>query len=122
MNKKNYFKIISEKFSFAAKHYGLFRFLITVVYLFYLATLAINVISATEYIPDYSEAKSRFSPIAAKKEIIYSIERYFSAKQEIFTENSLKPAARNPFLPYEADKSNLINGVDILESENKSIN
>lgn len=125
MSNKNYFKNISAKVSFMAKYFRVFRLLVIIVYLFYLEILVVNVFSAIEYIPSVDEVKRRFSPIVAKNEVINSIERYFSEKENNLVKNLQEEDRNNPFLPYKTENLNFIDSVSAPENnipESNAIN
>lgn len=120
MSNKNYLYAIGKKIGFLGKHFRFFEFLVFIAYLFYLSTIIIDVSSSVNYVPSGEEVNKKFLPITAKKEIIYSIEIFFSAKQENLDKNLSKPVEHNPFMPYE---TNMPNPAGIIgSSENNVIN
>lgn len=116
MSNKNYFKNFGVKFGFFAKYFRIFRLLIIVAYLFYLETLVVNVFSAVEYVPGVDEVKKRFSPIAAKTEVIDSIEKYFSDKGNGLDEKLQKEIKNNPFSPHKTDVLNPLSSPSVSEN------
>jgi len=115
MSNNGYLKIVGAKFVFLTKYFRILRFLIIIVYLFYLAVLTIDVFFAAEYVPSLDEVKIKFSPIKAKNEIINSIESYFSDRQDNLEKNLLKSQEYNPFLPYGNEPVNSANNLDNFE-------
>jgi len=103
MKNKSYFENISAKISFVSKYFRVFRLLVIIAYLVYLETLVVSVIDTVGYVPSASEVEAKFSPIKAKNEIIASIERYFSDKENNLAKNLQKGAMNNPFAPHKAE-------------------
>lgn len=116
MSNKNYFKNFGAKFGFFAKYFRVFRLLIIFAYLFYLETLVVNVFSAVEYVPSIDEVKKRFSPIAAKTEVIDSIEKYFSDKESGLDGKLQKEIKNNPFSPHKTDVLNPSSSPSVSEN------
>ncbi|MDP3056934.1 MAG: hypothetical protein Q8N37_00205 [bacterium] len=106
MSNKSYFENISAKFSFLIKYLRVFRLLVIISYLFYLEMLVVNVFSAVEYVPSIDEVKERFLPVMAKSEVVNSIEKYFSDKENNLAKNLQKEARNNPFQSYKINDLN----------------
>jgi hypothetical protein len=100
MNNKNYLANIGTKLGFILNYLRVFRLLVIIAYLLFLAMLVIDVFSAVSYVPEVDEVKGRFLPITAKTEIIGSIERYFLDRENSLSENSTKNLKNNPFAPH----------------------
>lgn len=112
MSNKSYFENISAKVGFIAKYFRIFRLLVIISYLFYLEILVVNVFSAVEYVPSIDEVRGRFLPVMAKNEVVNSIERYFSDKENNLAKNLQKETRNNPFEPYKInDLNNPANGI-----------
>lgn len=101
MSNKNYFENIGTKLGFIVKYFRFFRLVLIIAYLFFLATLVIDVFSAVEYVPGNNELKARFLPITAKNEVIGSIERYFLGRENSLDKNLQKELNNNPFSPHK---------------------
>lgn len=115
MSDKDYLKNIKTSLSFIIKYFRVFRLLIIVAYLFFLATLVIDVFAAVEYVPTADELKGRFLPIAAKNDVINSIEKYFLDRKNNLTENLQKEAAKDPFASQKIEKLNPVESPIIPE-------
>lgn len=109
MSDKNYFKNIKTSLNIFVKYYRVFRFFVIVAYLFFLAMKVIDVTTAVEYVPSATEVGGKFLPIAAKNDVISSIEKYFFDRENKLTENWQTETIKDPFASQKVEKTDNAN-------------
>lgn len=100
MSKNKYLEIIGAGLAFIPKHWGIITFLIFAAFLFYVATMSINIVAAISTVPSMEEVNKKFFTVKIRTDIIDDIEKFSEEKTRRQFKYSESPTDRNPFLPY----------------------
>ncbi len=98
MIKNKYFEKLFSAAVFFSAHFRIIVFMSFLVFLFYVAMLGIDIVSAINHIPGTEDINKKMLSVNIRRDILKKIDNFILMRQK---ETSGRIFKKNPFLPYQ---------------------